>query len=387
MNLIAYADQAGTPALRAQAPLEVSVVMPCLNEADTLATLHREGAARAARRRHRRRGHRRRQRQHRRVAGDRAQRSAPASSTSPRRGYGNALDGRHRRRARHVTSSWATPTTATTSSRSPKFVEKLRDGYDLVQGCRLPRGGGTRPARRDAVPAPLVGQSDVLVPWCARMVLARRSTTSTAACAGSRKELYDRLDQRCTGMEFATEMIIKASLYERAHRRSADHAAPGRPQGARAAPEDVPRRLADAAVLPDVQPALAVPRARACCSSLLGAVGLRAGAARRQDRRRHASTRTRCCSPAWRSCCGYQAIAVRACSPRRLRWREGLMPPNSPHGALLQRGHPRARSRRGRGDAGGGRSCCSAAAVNVVAGPWLRRPRLRAAPCASWCPA
>ena len=24
----------------------------------------------------------------------------------------------------------------------PKFLEKLRQGYDLVQGCRLPGGGG-----------------------------------------------------------------------------------------------------------------------------------------------------------------------------------------------------------------------------------------------------
>ena len=24
----------------------------------------------------------------------------------------------------------------------PKFVAKLRKGYDLVQGCRLPSGGG-----------------------------------------------------------------------------------------------------------------------------------------------------------------------------------------------------------------------------------------------------
>jgi hypothetical protein len=30
---------------------------------------------------------------------------------------------------------------------------------------------------------------------------------------GFTKALYDRLDQRCTGMEFATEMIIKASLF------------------------------------------------------------------------------------------------------------------------------------------------------------------------------
>ena len=25
----------------------------------------------------------------------------------------------------------------------PKFVAELRQGYDLVQGCRLPSGGGT----------------------------------------------------------------------------------------------------------------------------------------------------------------------------------------------------------------------------------------------------
>jgi hypothetical protein len=31
---------------------------------------------------------------------------------------------------------------------------------------------------------------------------------------GFTKEFYGRLDQRCTGMEFATEMIIKASLYD-----------------------------------------------------------------------------------------------------------------------------------------------------------------------------
>jgi hypothetical protein len=33
---------------------------------------------------------------------------------------------------------------------------------------------------------------------------------------GFTRELYDRLEQRCTGMEFATEMIIKSSLYQKA---------------------------------------------------------------------------------------------------------------------------------------------------------------------------
>ena len=28
-------------------------------------------------------------------------------------------------------------------SEAPKFLARLKDGYDLVQGCRLPAGGGT----------------------------------------------------------------------------------------------------------------------------------------------------------------------------------------------------------------------------------------------------
>jgi hypothetical protein len=34
---------------------------------------------------------------------------------------------------------------------------------------------------------------------------------------GFTKRFYQRLDQRCTGMEFATEMIIKASLFGTLH--------------------------------------------------------------------------------------------------------------------------------------------------------------------------
>ena len=46
---------------------------------------------------------------------------------------------------------------------------------------------------------------------------------------GFTRELYERLDQRCTGMEFATEMIIKASLLN-ARIAKSDHPAPGRPR-------------------------------------------------------------------------------------------------------------------------------------------------------------
>ena len=92
----------------------------------------------------------------------------------------------------------------------PKFVEKLREGYDLVQGCRLPAGGGrilpgAMPALHRHLGNPLLS------------ALARRwfwSSIHDVYCGmrGFTRALYERLDQRCTGMEFATEMIIKASF-------------------------------------------------------------------------------------------------------------------------------------------------------------------------------
>jgi glycosyltransferase involved in cell wall biosynthesis len=92
----------------------------------------------------------------------------------------------------------------------PKFIERIREGYDLVQGCRLPRGGGEI----------LQGA----MPWSHRWIgnpvfsfLCRtwfKAPISDVYC-GMRcftKSFYQQLNLRCTGMEFATEMIIKASL-------------------------------------------------------------------------------------------------------------------------------------------------------------------------------
>jgi len=80
-----------------------------------------------------------------------------------------------------------------------------------VQGCRLPSGGGT------IMPGAM--------PWSHRWIgnpmlssLMRWWFNADAVhdvyCGlrGFTKEFYQRLDQRCSGMEFATEMIIKASL-------------------------------------------------------------------------------------------------------------------------------------------------------------------------------
>jgi glycosyltransferase involved in cell wall biosynthesis len=92
----------------------------------------------------------------------------------------------------------------------PRFVEKLREGYDLVQGCRLAAGGGRI----------LPGAMPLLHRWIGNPLFSRlarlwfRAPIHDVYCGlrAFRADHYRRLDQRCTGMEFATEMIVKSSL-------------------------------------------------------------------------------------------------------------------------------------------------------------------------------
>ena len=269
---------------------------------------------------------------------------ARGSSTCSAKGYGNALRWAASRPRAARSSSWAMPTTATTFSSCRSSSTSCAKGTTWCRAAGF-RPAAARSARRDAAPAPLVGQPDVLARWCARMFWA---PVHDVYCGlrGFRKDLFDRLDLRCSGMEFATEMIIKSSLQQRAHRRGADHAPPGRPQGARAAPEDVSRRLADAAVLPDVQPALAVPVSGGCCCVVLGALGyalalpgLRIG--RHSLRRAHAAVREPG-DPA--------RLPVHRLRDLREDRRDGgrSAAAQPAHGRLLPVRHAGARSRRGR---------------------------------------
>ncbi len=191
------------------ASVELSVVMPCLNEADTLATCI-EKAQRAMRENG--------------IKGevivadngstDGSQ--AIASSLGARvidvmaKGYGNALmGGISAARGRFVIMGDADD--SYDFLEVPKFVEKLREGFELVQGCRLPSGGG------NVMPAAM----PFLHRWFGNpmfSILVRRmfwAQIHDVYCGlrGFTKNLYDRLDLRCTGMEFATEMIIKSNIY------------------------------------------------------------------------------------------------------------------------------------------------------------------------------
>ncbi|MCB1023476.1 MAG: glycosyltransferase family 2 protein [Acidobacteria bacterium] len=92
----------------------------------------------------------------------------------------------------------------------PKFIAKLEEGYDLVQGCRFPSGGGNIKQGSMSFLHRRFGN-----PFFSLLVRNWFDMDIHDVYCGFRgftSELYEKLDQRCTGMEFAPEMIIKAGL-------------------------------------------------------------------------------------------------------------------------------------------------------------------------------
>lgn len=125
------------------------------------------------------------------------------------RGYGNALRGGiAAARGRFIVMGDADASYDFTALGA--FVEKLRAGADLVQGCRLPAGGGT--IEPDAMPAAHRWLGNPLFSALARRMFRVPVHDIYCGLRGFRRNLIPQLDLRCEGMEFATEMLIKASL-------------------------------------------------------------------------------------------------------------------------------------------------------------------------------
>ncbi len=95
-------------------------------------------------------------------------------------------------------------------SQAHRFYAKLCDGDELVQGCRLPAGGGR--VMPGAMPW-LHQYGNPGLTWLVQTMFKAPINDVYCGMRGFTKELYTRLDQRCTGMEFATEMIIKSTLF------------------------------------------------------------------------------------------------------------------------------------------------------------------------------
>ncbi len=93
---------------------------------------------------------------------------------------------------------------------APRFLAKLREGYDLVQGCRLPAGGGT--VMKGAMPFSHRWIGNPAFSLMARQMFSTPIHDVYCGLRAFTKEHYKRLELQCVGMEFATEMIIKSSL-------------------------------------------------------------------------------------------------------------------------------------------------------------------------------
>ena len=189
--------------------VELSVVMPCLNEADTLAICIDKALTSMLE--HNIKGEV--------VVADNGSTDGSqeiAISHGARvinveaKGYGNALmGGIAEARGKFVIMGDADD--SYDFLEIPKFVEKLREGYELVQGCRLPSGGGR--VMPNAMPFLHRWFGNPMFSILVRRMFWAEIHDVYCGLRGFTKDLYDRLALRCVGMEFATEMIIKSNIY------------------------------------------------------------------------------------------------------------------------------------------------------------------------------
>jgi glycosyltransferase involved in cell wall biosynthesis len=92
----------------------------------------------------------------------------------------------------------------------PKYLAKLDEDYDLVMGCRLPKGGGR--VMPKAMPFLHRWWGNPMFSYMARLWFKSPLNDVHCGMRAFRKDFYEEINQQCTGMEFATEMTIKASL-------------------------------------------------------------------------------------------------------------------------------------------------------------------------------
>jgi glycosyltransferase involved in cell wall biosynthesis len=185
--------------------IELSIVMPCLNEAETLAACI--GKARGSLDRLN-------------CAGEIVVVDNGSTDGSPElavslgarvvhvaaRGYGNALmGGIEAARGRYVIMGDADDSYDFADLGS--FVDKLREGYQLVMGNRFK--GGIRPG---AMPLLHRYFGNPLLSSIGRLFFGSPCGDFQCGLRGFSKEAIEGLDLRTTGMEFATEMVVKATL-------------------------------------------------------------------------------------------------------------------------------------------------------------------------------
>jgi glycosyltransferase involved in cell wall biosynthesis len=187
--------------------VELSIVMPCLNEAETLAGCieKAQGSLHDLR-----------------ITGEIvvadngstdgsqeiAERMGARLFSVAEKGYGSALmGGITAARGQYIIMGDADDS-YDFSSLEP-FVKKLREGYDLVMGNRF--RGGIKPG---AMPKLHRYLGNPVLTTIGRLFFHSPSGDFHCGLRGFSKVAVMQLDLRTTGMEFASEMVVKATLHQ-----------------------------------------------------------------------------------------------------------------------------------------------------------------------------
>ena len=193
--------------LNESVPLELSIVMPCLNEAETLAVCI-EKARRSLRECD--------------IAGeiivadngstDGSQSIAASKGARvlhvQTKGYGSALmGGIAAARGTYIIMGDADDS-YDFASLGP-FIEQLRNGFDLVMGNRFK--GGIKPG---AMPPLHRYLGNPVLTALGRLFFESPCGDFHCGLRGFNKAAIEKLDLRTTGMEFASEMVVKATLHK-----------------------------------------------------------------------------------------------------------------------------------------------------------------------------
>src|ERR1700730_16702928 len=206
MTAMAQAGENGIPAEdRTADSLELTILMPCLNEAETVSICVAKARSFLARTG---------------IAGEvliadngsadgsvvLAQQGGARVVAVAERGYGAALRaGVGAARGRYVIMGDADD--SYDFSNLDLFVAKLRDGCDLVMGNRF--DGGIAPG---AMPFLHHYLGNPVLSLLGRLLFGAKIRDFHCGLRGFRRDAILRLDLRTSGMEFASEMVVRAAL-------------------------------------------------------------------------------------------------------------------------------------------------------------------------------
>jgi len=189
-------------------PLKLTILMPCLNEAETIARCvesARRGLERAG------------------VPGEIliadngstdgsqaiAEKLGARVVAVKEKGYGSALRGG----IAAARGEWILMGDADDSydfGEADRFVKKFQAGDELVMGCRLPAGGGT------IVPGAMPWKNrwigNPILSFIGRLFFQCPAHDFHSGLRGFTKAGYEKMDLKTTGMEYASEMVIKSTL-------------------------------------------------------------------------------------------------------------------------------------------------------------------------------